>query len=256
MFTSAQISMLVLVAVLGHLMAFGWYTVDKRRHRLCQKRIYDVPFPKDQLRREAWNSLHTPLHAVMLAASLGLGAFSNTSVWSFFGSLLGTAAWAEVWHYFSHRLLHLRPLFWIHEEHHKSHLNSPLTAISFSFSEKFIFNIGLIGFLMLVDLVVSVNFFGVAGWYVAYLIVNSYGHANFEIRSKRFLEIPGKYIATTVYHSLHHSRFVKNYGLGTRFLDKAFGTEWADYEDVYARVTSDLVPLTKLSEKIGPIAKP
>ena len=255
MFTNSRIGVLILVGVLGHVMALFWYLVDRQHFRLTSKRIYDMPFSKGQLRREALNSLHTPLHAGFLAGALALGAFRNTTWLSFFLTLFGTAAWAEIWHYGSHRLFHLRPLFWIHEEHHKSHLNSPLTAVSFSFLEKFIFDIGMIGLLMLVDKVVSVNFFGAAGWFMAYLIVNSYGHANFEIRSPAFLTFPGKYVASTVYHSLHHSRFINNYGLGTRFLDGLFGTEWPDYEDVYRRVTIQLSPLTKLSEKVGPATK-
>ena len=107
----------------------------------------------------------------------------------------------------------------------------------------------------LVDRVVSLNFFGVASWYVGYLLINSYSHANFEIKSENYLKFAGKYLASTTYHSLHHSRYINNYGLGTRFLDRWFGTEWADYENLYARVIVDGVPLKKLSEKVAPLAK-
>ena len=43
----------------------------------------------------------------------------------------------------------------------------------------------------------------------------------------------GKMLTTTTYHSLHHSRYTGNYGLGTRVLDRIFGTEWEDYERLY-----------------------
>jgi len=64
----------------------------------------------------------------------------------------------EIWHYGSHRLFHLKRFHWMHAEHHKSHLNSPFTAISFSFSEKLVFNLGIMVFMALLDVVVSVNF--------------------------------------------------------------------------------------------------
>ena len=61
----------------------------------------------------------------------------------------------------------------------------------------------------------------------------------------------GKVLTTTTYHSLHHSRYTGNYGLGTRFLDRMFKTEWEDYEPLYERVCSDK-PLNRLREKVEP----
>jgi sterol desaturase/sphingolipid hydroxylase (fatty acid hydroxylase superfamily) len=163
-----------------------------------------------------------------------------------------TAVWAEIWHYFSHRAFHLNKLHWIHEKHHKSQINSPFTAISFSFTEKLIFNLGIMGFMALMDTAISVNFFGVAGWYVGYLFINSYSHANFEIKSGNFLQLIGKFLTSTTYHALHHSRYRSNYGLGTRLLDQIFGTEAKDYEDLYKQITTHRVPLKKLSERCSP----
>jgi len=86
-------------------------------------------------------------------------------------------------------------------------------------------------------------------------VINSYSHGNFEMKSEKFLSSAGKFLTNTTYHSLHHSRYINNYGLGTRFLDRAFGTEWADYENLYARVTVGQGPLMKLSERLPPLAK-
>ena len=233
-----------------------WYVLDKRNAKLCRHRIYDVPLSPGQLKREAINSIHAPTHSLMLAGFLLLGSFQNTSWLSFSGTLSAAILWAEIWHYISHRLFHLKALHWIHAEHHKSHLNTPLTAISFSFWEKFFFNLGIIGLLALVDLAVSLNFLGVAGWYVGYLIINSYSHANFEIKSSNFLNVGGQFLASTTFHSLHHSRYTNNYGLGTRFMDRWFGTEWADYENLYLRVTQEERPLERLGQKLAPLDRP
>jgi sterol desaturase/sphingolipid hydroxylase (fatty acid hydroxylase superfamily) len=255
MFSAANIAVLLLIATLGHAMAFFWYAALKRQWPICRRTIYALPINERQIRREFVNSLHTPVHAVILAGFLALGFFQNTSWLSFFVSLVATAILAEIWHYASHRAFHLGALHWIHAEHHKSHLNTPFTAISFAFSEKLIFDLGLLAPLALADSLVGVNFFGIAGWYVGYLVINSFAHANFEMRPKNYNRLLGKVLTTTTYHSLHHSRYTGNYGLGTRFLDRLCGTEWEDYERLYERVCSDR-PLNRLREKVEPSDAP
>ena len=218
--------------------------------KITERTIYDLPVNNKQLRRELLNSLHAPMHAVILGAVLYFGFFDNKSLGSFLFFGIATAVWAEIWHYFSHRAFHLRPLHWIHVEHHRSHLNTPLTALSFSLWEKLIFNAGIIAPFILIDIFHPVNFYGIAAWYIGYLIINSFSHANFEIRSETFPKRFGKVFATTTYHSLHHSRYTGNYGLATRFLDRMMDTEWSDYEALYERVNVNRKPLKKLREKV------
>jgi sterol desaturase/sphingolipid hydroxylase (fatty acid hydroxylase superfamily) len=255
MFTAPEILVLVAIAVLGHVMALFWYLADQAKLKMCERTIYDLPIDAGQIRREMRNSLHAPIHAVILAAFLYLGFFKSTSWTSFIYSALMTTVWAEVWHYGSHRAFHLRALHWIHLEHHKSRLNSCLTAISFSFTEKLIFDIGLLGPLAVADHFLGLNAFGIAGWYVGYLVINSFSHANFELKSKSFNRWMGKVLTSTTYHSLHHSRYTGNYGLGTRILDRIFKTEWDDYEALYDRISGERRPLAKLRERAAPIAQ-
>lgn len=250
--TTAQIVVLVIIAVIGHAMAGFWYLAKKGNWAICRRTIYDLPVNARQMKRELKNSVHTPLHAVMLGTCLWLGLFQANSVLTFAATALAITVWAEVWHYFSHRAFHLKPLHWIHAEHHKSHLNTPLTAISFSFTEKLVFDIGMLAPFVLIDQIVPVNFFGIAGWFIGYLVINSFSHANFEFRAKGYNEHVGKVLTTTTYHALHHSRYTGNYGLGTRVLDRMFGTEWPDYEDLYLRVNAEEKPLEALRQKIPP----
>jgi len=249
MFTAAEIVTLIVIAVLGHLMALLWYVAATRKWKICTRAIYDLPIGKDQMKRELKNSIHTPMHAVILAFFLFFGFFKNTSVLSFWYSALIITVWAEIWHYGSHRAFHLRSLHWIHVAHHKSHLNSPFTAISFSFSEKLIFDLGLLLPLAAVDPFANLNAFGIMAWYIGYLIINSFSHANFELKPTEFNRVLGKALTSTTYHSLHHSRYTGNYGLGTRVLDRIFQTEWEDYERLYDQICRDKRPLRKLREK-------
>lgn len=247
---AGEIVALLVVATLGHVMAGFWYIAYRDEWTICEKKIYAIKIGDKQLRRELWNSIHTPIHAVILAAFLGTGYFSERSWTGFLATLALAFVWAEIWHYFSHRAMHWKPLHWIHAEHHKSHINSPFTAISFSFSEKLIFDAGYLGALAIVDSMIGLNFYGIAAWYVGYLVVNSFGHANFEFRSENYNALFGKLLTTTAYHSLHHSRYTGNYGLATRLLDRLFATEWTDYERLYTRVTGEGPPLKSLHERV------
>jgi sterol desaturase/sphingolipid hydroxylase (fatty acid hydroxylase superfamily) len=249
-FSTPQLAILAAIATLGHVMAGFWYVAARRRWTICERTIYDLPVDPRQLRREAWNSLHAPMHAVWLALFMWLGSFAATGWTSFAATAVLTTAWAEIWHYASHRAMHWKSLHWIHKEHHKSHLNTWLTAISFSFTEKLIFDLGLLGVLALVDRAIALNVYGIAAWYIGYLLINSYSHANFELKSPGYNKWIGRVITSTTYHSLHHSRYTGNYGLGTRVLDRLFGTEWEDYERLYDQVCEEKRPLKKLSEKV------
>jgi Delta7-sterol 5-desaturase len=249
MFTAPEILILLLIATLGHAMALFWYVADRKKWKICARTIYDLPISKEQIRRELRNSLHAPMHAVMLAVFLYLGFFKDTTLASFFYSGILTTIWAEIWHYGSHRAFHLRALHWIHLEHHKSRLNSPFTAVSFSFTEKLVFNTGLLGLLAIVDHFISLNVFGIATWYIGYLVINSFSHANFELKSRDYNRWMGKILTSTTYHSLHHSRYTGNYGLGTRVLDRIFKTEWGDYERLYDRISREKRPLSKLRDR-------
>lgn len=244
-----QIATLIAVALLGHVMAAVWMTGARQNWAFCDRKIYAVSWGDEQMRREFRNSLHTPIHAVILFVFLWFGFFQNTTWLSAILSLALTSLWAEVWHYVSHRIFHIRQLHWIHAEHHRSHISTPFTALSFSFAEKLIFDIGLIGPLAILDLLVGLNFYGVAGWYLGYLVINSFSHANFEFKSPGFVSNAGRLLTSTTYHSLHHARYTGNYGLGTRLLDRLFGTEWEDYEPVFLQVTDQRTPMRKLRDR-------
>ncbi|MEX3017545.1 sterol desaturase family protein [Gymnodinialimonas hymeniacidonis] len=250
--SALEAAVLCMVAVIGHLMALFWLCVEEYEVDLSRDQIYDLTIKDPQVRRELKNSLHTPMHAILLMVALLIGLFEDRGFGAFLYTFVLTALWAEIWHYASHRAFHLQPLHWIHAEHHKSRLSSPFTALSFSFTEKLIFDIGMIGGMAIIGLLLPLNWFGVAAWFVAYLIVNSFGHANYEIRGETFMKLKGTVLTSTVYHALHHSRYTGNYGLGTRVLDRILGTEWPDVEAVYDRVVSDKQPLVGLRDRVDP----
>ena len=74
-------------------MAFTWYAAARYKWKICDRTIYDLPINDKQVLREFKNSLHTPMHAVILASFLYLGFFQNGSWLSFVLSGIGTTIW-------------------------------------------------------------------------------------------------------------------------------------------------------------------
>jgi hypothetical protein len=83
MITAPEMVTLLMIAMLGHAMALFWYLALKNKWKICERTIYDLPISNEQIKREMRNSLHAPIHAVILAAFLYLGFFQNTSLLSF-----------------------------------------------------------------------------------------------------------------------------------------------------------------------------
>jgi sterol desaturase/sphingolipid hydroxylase (fatty acid hydroxylase superfamily) len=101
-------------------------------------------------------------------------------------------------------------------EHHKSRLNSCLTAISFP-SPRSWSSTSACWVRSPSSIISRPKLFGIAGWYIGYLVINSFSHANFELKSKDYNRWLGKVLTSTTYHSLHHSRYTGNYGSAPAF---------------------------------------
>ena len=176
---AAPLIVLLVIAVLGHVMALIWYLAVTP---LEDQRGGSTTCRSDaQISRELRNSLHAPIHAVILAAFLLLGFFTNTSVGSFFDTALLTTVWAEdLALRVAPRLpsqapaldprrapqeppeqLADRDLVLVHGKAHLRHRPARHLAM--------------------VDYFVSLNFYGIAAWYIGYLVINSFSHANFEL---------------------------------------------------------------------------
>ncbi|MFN8061242.1 MAG: sterol desaturase family protein [Vicinamibacterales bacterium] len=232
-------------------MASFWQYALAHEWPICRRTIFALPTDAQQLQRERRNARLAVLPAVLLGLGLTAGLFGATGWTASAWTAVATTIWAEVWHYASHRAMHLPALHAIDREHHRSHLSTPYTASSFSLEQKLVFDIGLLAPLAAVDTQVPSSVYGIVAWYIGFLIINAYSHANFEITSPAFNRGAGRVLATTTFHALHHARSTGNHGLGTRVLDRLFRTEWDDYEPVYDRIVGEARPLERLGERVG-----
>jgi hypothetical protein len=51
MFTTPEIVILLVIATLGHAMAFFWYLADRNKWKICERTIYDLPIDAQQIKR-------------------------------------------------------------------------------------------------------------------------------------------------------------------------------------------------------------
>lgn len=230
--------------------------VERYAARRRAKKVFAAEAPPRQRAREVRNALlTTPVHAVLFFAAISTGALrvSAETPLAVAATFVVAFLWTEVWHYASHVAFHLKPLHFIHAEHHRSHLTGPWTSVSFSFLEKFIFSAGILGGLAVVSRFQPISALGVFLYYCVYFFTNVLGHSNVEFRKPGYYgRIFGKIFNSPTYHALHHARYVKNYGLLTPWLDTLFGTAWPDTAEVQSRAALGR-PLARLGERLtGP----
>jgi len=213
--------------------------------------VYNLAPQQGQISKEIKNSIATtPVHAALLAVFISTGMLRTTdeNILTVLSSFTIAFLWTEIWHYASHIAMHTKPLHFIHREHHKSRVTNPWSSVSFSFLEKFIFSLGIIGFMALLSQFIAVSVFGIGAYYILYFYTNTLGHSNYEFRAARYYErFAGKIFNCPSYHAMHHARYTKNYGLMTPWLDQLFGTAWEDISEVQTRA-AEKKPLNTLRE--------
>ncbi len=208
----------------------------------CVRTIFHLPLKANQLQNELRCLPTTMLtHTVIAGIFVASGCFSimispslaNLGLSVFIGILI-----QEIWYYISHRLMHVRRLFWIaHRQHHRSIICSGATSLSFSIGEKIIFSTGILSLYSLCAWIMGLSFEGIAIAYLFYFFITGIAHYNKEFFPANALRVLGlRILATPTFHALHHTQPNTNFGLYTRLLDMAFTTEHQQYKKLYIKV--------------------
>jgi Delta7-sterol 5-desaturase len=133
----------------------------------------------------------------------------------------------DAWFYWTHRLLHHPKIYkYVHAVHHKSIDVTPYTSMSFHVIEPmiasfWIFPVAFI-FPMYMPALAVLQVYG--------LLDNIKSHLGYEFFPKNFNKGWLRFLSSSTYHNMHHSKFNGNYGVHFRFWDKLCGTEFKDYE--------------------------
>lgn len=160
----------------------------------------------------------------------------NDYGWGYFAlSLVALVLIHDAWFYWTHRLMHWRPLFrHVHAVHHRSHNPSPWAAFSFHPVEALIHAIVF----PLVVIVMPVHLYVAGLWLLYMTIMNVGGHLGYELLPHGFARhrLLGWH-NTTVHHDMHHSHVGCNFSLYFNLWDRLMGTNHADYLDAVDAVT-------------------
>lgn len=136
----------------------------------------------------------------------------------------------DTWFYWSHRLLHHPKIYkYVHAVHHKSIDVTPYTSLSFHPLEAFIATFWILPFSFIFPMYLPA--LGVLQLYGLY--DNMKSHLGYEFFPTKFNKSWLRFLSTSTYHNMHHSKFNCNYGVHFRFWDKIMGTEFKEYEQEY-----------------------
>jgi sterol desaturase/sphingolipid hydroxylase (fatty acid hydroxylase superfamily) len=141
----------------------------------------------------------------------------------------------DAYFYWTHRLLHWKPLYRrVHHVHHRSTSPTPWAAYAFHPVEALV----QAGVYVVIVFLVPAHPLAL-GLFLLYMIVrNVVGHLGFEVFGRGFARNPlTRWHTTPTHHDLHHRRGQGNYGLYFSLWDELCGTTRADYQEAYAAVT-------------------
>lgn len=226
-FSIAVLSVLAWLMFGKLILGLGW-ELGMKLQVMRAHRVFCIDIPKGQRLREIKSSWHFLSDAIVLYVLIRFDlivlAPENLSI-----ILLSFAAlyiWVEVWYYFTHRLMHESDIFYrIHRSHHLTRVVTPLSSISMSWIEKWVFyTCGWLGFMALISHLIPVSLFGIASYYLFHFLISLHGHSNVEASHLGPALSNLLHSGSPTSHALHHARFRVNYGFSSMFLDRLLGT--------------------------------
>jgi len=140
----------------------------------------------------------------------------------------------DAYFYWTHRLLHWKPLFKLaHKTHHLSVNPTPFAAYAFHPVEAVI----EIGIIPLIAFTIPHHTSAITIFSLYSLLLNVTGHLGYELFPKGFASHKlFKWHNTSTHHNMHHRLVKCNYGLYFNFWDRVMGTNHPDYEKSFDEV--------------------
>jgi aldehyde decarbonylase len=139
----------------------------------------------------------------------------------------------EFLYYIFHRALHVQWLYkrW-HQYHHKSINTEPTTAVSFEVGERLAYTALFAIAPILAAHFGTTSLLGLMIYFLWFDLMNEGGHINFEVVPLWYFKSPLRYIFySPTFHSVHHTKFKKNYSLFMPWTDILFGTAVYTYDE-------------------------
>jgi len=189
-----------------------------------------------------------------------LGMFRDLPLFTstgFLWELLFHATVVEFVYYWWHRVLHVEWFYkTMHSYHHKSINTEPTTALSFEIAERLSYSVIFAIAPIATYLVGAQSLITIGAYLLWFDFSNEGGHINFEVLPDWLLNSSYKWLFySPSFHSIHHTKFKKNFSLFMPWTDLLFGT--ANYKSSPSPSSSSSSPSssapTSSSETILPI---
>ncbi len=222
----------VYAAMLG--LYFGFGLLAEVYLRRCPER--KIQPGRDGLKRKSKEILASLRALATSSVLFGTGWFAQMqgwtpspelSVFSFVVYLAAVVILFDAWFYFGHRLLHWKPMYQFHAEHHKSVAPTVWSNDSSGVVDTIVQH----SFYLLIWFVLPVPALSMIALRVYDQISGMIGHSGFELFASPTTRRPWPFICTT-FHDLHHSRYNYNYGNLFSIWDRLCGTAHPDYDEM------------------------
>lgn len=209
---------------------------EKYWHRKISKRLRRA--------NQHWKEIFWSACSALIFAVAGLGllwlwqeGYTNLymgneySIVVTLGGLLLALLLHDTYYYWLHRWMHRPKVYkWFHRVHHDSIVTSPWTSFSFHPLECLLQAI----FVPFMVIFLPMHVGAVLAMLTIMTVTAVINHLDIEIYPKHFEQHwIGKWIIGATHHSLHHKRFIKNYGLYFTFWDKWMKTESPEFEQLF-----------------------
>jgi lathosterol oxidase len=154
----------------------------------------------------------------------------------YFFSILLMIVVHDTYFYWTHRIMHWKPLFkYVHKVHHLSLNPTPFAAYAFHPLEAVV----EIGIIPLIAFTIPHHTSAIMIFSLYSLLLNVAGHLGFELFPKGFATHRlFKWHNTSTHHNMHHRLVKCNYGLYFNLWDRLMKTNHPGYEEAFEKVVN------------------
>lgn len=207
------------------------------RKLIAKYRIQDTAWATNQYVREIALSAST----AFIFSLIGTGLFwaikagwtqiytddSRFGAFYYYASFFVLMVLHDTWFYWTHRLMHTKPLYrFFHKAHHLSKSPSPWAAYAFAPGEAVVQALFYVIMMFAIPFHPNILF----GYLIFMIVRNIWGHMGYELLPRWFHKTRLTSFSTTAtHHDMHHELFNQNFALYFRWWDKLMKTEHPDY---------------------------
>ena len=240
---------------------FAFFYVWKRRKYLKHKIQQRLPEQKHIIREVSYSAVTV----LVFTGVIMLVVYASERKWTriykpldkhgklyYLASILLMILIHDSYFYWTHRLMHWKPLFKrVHRIHHLSNNPTPFAAYAFHPAEAIV----EAGIIPLVAFTVPYHRSAMGIFSLYSLSLNIIGHLGYELfpqdfASNRFF----KWHNTSTHHNMHHRLVKYNYGLYFNFWDRIMNTNHPDYQEHFDELAGKRKKVTTKKGYVLPIS--